>query len=82
MQPLDACCLSLQNSPDRTLVEDPLRGLLRAEARGIKPPSNVSETVAHRCPKFFVAVEEELILRRANLVAVPTHGSARVEDHK
>lgn len=44
---LDAGCLLLHNSSKGTLVEDPLRGLLRAEGRGVEPPSNVSEAIAH-----------------------------------
>ena len=79
------CCggvSSLENGPDNTLIQDPLRGSVRVEAGSIEPPPNVSKTAPHRPSKCFVAVEEELILRRANSVAIPACGGAGVENYE
>src|SRR5829696_4168682 len=64
----------------RSLAQDPLNGLLSAEVGGVKPPAQVSEAISHRGPQLFVALEEELLLGRTDLVAVPARVATRIED--
>src|SRR5215216_585494 len=64
----------------RSLAQDPLNGLLSVEVGGVKPPAQVSEAISHRGPQLFVALEEELLLGRTDLVAVPARVATRIED--